>query len=266
MPAVNPPDRSEGAPQQGRALLESHLHEIERRLRSLGRKAGFSPQEAEDLVSWALIKLLHNDCRILASFGGRSSFSTYLTVVLVNLVRDYRNHAWGKWRPSTAATRQGPQGILLERLWCRDGLALGEAIDRVLEEHGGPLMRQDLERLAGQIPRRAPRQQVGTEALLSIGVDGGVEEHLLAAEGHRERQRLRKALIPLLQALPDDDRRLLKLHYQEGLNMAEIASRLKKPQKELYTWRNRCLRRLRRALESAGLGPLQAENTIFHAG
>jgi DNA-directed RNA polymerase specialized sigma24 family protein len=88
---------------RGRDLLATHFEKIERQLRALGRRSGLPDHEADELVSWALFKLVDNDYRILAQWQGRSSFSTFLTVVLVNLTRDYRIHVWGKWRPSAAA-------------------------------------------------------------------------------------------------------------------------------------------------------------------
>src|SRR5262245_63989407 len=80
----------------GRALLEAHLDSICRKLQRLGRQSGLTEHEAEELRSWALFKLVEDDYRILAAWTGRSSFETYLSVVLVNLTRDYRIHLWGK--------------------------------------------------------------------------------------------------------------------------------------------------------------------------
>lgn len=84
----------------GRALLDAHLDLILRKLRVVSRHGGLPAVEAEDFRSWALVKLIDNDCRILRKWEGRSTISTYLTVVLTNLLRDYRDHLWGKCRRS----------------------------------------------------------------------------------------------------------------------------------------------------------------------
>jgi RNA polymerase sigma factor (sigma-70 family) len=93
---------------RGRVLLETHLDLIQRKLRYLSRSGGLPDSEVEEFLSWALLKLIDSDYRILGKWEGRSTFSTYLTVVLVNLMRDYRIHLWGK-RPSAASRRQGQE-------------------------------------------------------------------------------------------------------------------------------------------------------------
>jgi len=238
---------------RGRELLETHYDLIQQKLVRLGWQSGLPEGEAEDLRSWALFKLVEDDYRMLAAWEGRSSFSTYLTVVLVNLMRDYRTHVWGKWRPTAAARRRGREAVLLEQLWVRDGFSLEEAIGRMRAEHGVSLSRAELERLAGDLPRRTERRRVGEEELGDIAIDGRVEARIEANERQEATQRLREVLLPAFRALPAEDRLLLKLHCWEGLSMATISPILGHPQRELYSSWERCLKKLRRALESAGV-------------
>ncbi|MFL6202443.1 MAG: RNA polymerase sigma factor [Thermoanaerobaculia bacterium] len=241
----------------GRTLLETHYHLIQSKLLHLSRRSGLPEHEAEEFRSWALFKLTEDDSRVLASWQGKSSFSTFLTVVLVNLMRDYRSHVWGKWRPSAEARRRGPEAVLLEQLLLRDGLSLDEAIEQMRTQHGISLSQDELERLAAKLPRRVQRRRVGEEELLRVPVDGQVESRIEDAERARTAARLRELLIPILKSLPAEDRLLLKLHFWDGLSMAAISPRLKRPHKELYRVRDRCLKRLRRSLEEAGMGPDQ---------
>lgn len=254
VPSLFDPEGSPAeSPARGRAILEDHFDFIQRRLRQLSRRSGLPETEAEEFRSWALLKLVEDDCRILARWQGRSSLSTYLGVVLGNLMRDYRTHVWGKWRPSAAALRQGPEGVLLERLVGRDGLSLDEAIERMRTRHGVALSRTQFERIAGELPRRTHRRQVGEEELMRIPVDGGVEARIEENERTAAAALLQELLPPLLDTLPAENWLLLELHYRDGLSMAAIAPVLGKPQRELYSLRDRCLKKLRRALEGAGL-------------
>lgn len=239
---------------RGRRLLEDNFALVQSRLETLSRKSGLPEHEAEELRSWALFKLVENDYRILASWEGRSSFSTYLTVVLVNLLRDYRTHVWGRWRPSATARKAGPVAVLLERLWQRDRLPLDEAIDRILSEDEVAASRAELERLASRLPQKTERRWVGEEEIQRIVVDGRVEERIEERERVRFAAKLRAELIPRLQGLASEDRLLLRLHFRDGLTVAAISPILKRPQKELYSRRERCLKQLRKALEAAGLG------------
>lgn len=242
----------------GRALLETHYHLIQKKLQHLSRRSGLPEHEAEEFRSWALYKLVEDDSRVLASWEGRSSFPTFLTVVLVNLMRDYRTHVWGKWRPTAAARRQGREVVLLEQLCFRDGLSLDEAVERMRTEHKVSLSRAELERMAASLTRRMERRRVGEEELLRIPVDGQVESRIEDAERSRTEEQLRMLLIPLLRSLSAEDRLLVRLHYWDGLSMAAISPLLGRPQRELYSVRDKCLKKIRRNLEEAGLSPERA--------
>jgi RNA polymerase sigma factor (sigma-70 family) len=256
-----------GAPfSHGRALLEQHFQLICQRLDRLSRLSGLPEHEAEEFRSWAVFKLVEKDYRILASWEGRSSFSTFLTVVLVNLMRDYRSHIWGKWRPSAAARRRGPEAVLLERLCIRDGLPVDEAVERMRTEQGVSLPKAELERMSAASPcRRTERRWVKEEELLRIPVDGQVENRIEGGERALTENQLRALLAPLLQSLPTEERLLLKLHYWEGLSMAAISPLLGRPQRKLYSVRDKCLKKLRRNLEESGLSLDQVRGLIGYS-
>lgn len=247
---------------RGRVLLETHLDLIQRKLRHLSRRSGLPALEAEELRSWALFKLVDDDYRILGSWEGRSSFHTFLSVVLVNLMRDYRIHLWGKWRPSAASRRRGPEAVLLERLVVRDGQSVEEAVERLRAEHGVDLAPEEVEQLAAAFPRRLERRRVDDEELLLIPVDGQVESRVEEMERACTADRLRELLVPLLRSLPAEDRLLLRLHFFEGLSMAAISPILHRPPRELYSVRDRCLQKIRRSLDEAGLEQDQIREVI----
>ncbi len=246
----------------GRALLEAQYPLIQEKLHHLSHRSGLPEHEEEEFRSWALLKLLEDDSRVLASWEGRSSFPTFLTVVLVNLMRDYRARIWGKWRPSAVARKQGREAILLERLCFRDGLPLDEAIERMQTEHEVSLSRAELERMAASLTRRMKRWQVSEEELLQIPVDGQVESRIEEAERSVTEDELRVLLTPLLKSLSTENRLLFKLHYWDGLSVAAISSLLGRPQRELYSARNKCLKKIRRSLAKAGLSPERVRELI----
>jgi len=260
---ANPaPSKTADPPARGRMLLETHLALIQRKLHSLSRRSGLPDLEAEEFRSWALFKLVDDDYRILGSWEGRSSFPTFLNVVLMNLLRDYRTHLWGKWRPCVASRRRGRESVLLERLLVRDGLSLDEALERLRTEHGISLAPDEAVKLAAGLHRRQERRRVSEEELLYIPVDGQVEIRLEEKERACTVVRLRALLVPLLQSLPAEDRLLLRLYFFEGLTIASIAKALGRPQRELYLVRDRCLARIRRSLEEGGLGSAQIRELI----
>jgi RNA polymerase sigma factor (sigma-70 family) len=247
---------------RGKALLETHLELIQRKLQRLSWRSGLPAFEAEEFRSWAIFKLVDDDYRILGRWEGRSSFSTYLTVVLVNLMRDYRIHVWGKWRPSAASRRLGQKGVLLERFLVRDGLTGDEAAERLQTELGISVAPDEMVSLAATFPQRQERRRESEEELAKIPIDGQVESRVEEEERARIADRLHELLVPLLRSLPAEDRLLLKMHFFDGFSMASLAPILRRPQRELYTVRDRCLKRLRRALETAGLGADQIRELL----
>lgn len=94
--------------------------------------------------------------------------------------------------------------------------------------------------------------------LLEVPVDGQVESRIEERERVRTEDRVRELLSSLLPSLPAEDRLLLKLHYWDNLSIAAASLLLGRPQRELYSARTRCLKRLRRYLEEAGVDPDQA--------
>lgn len=86
-------------------------------------------------------------------------------------------------------------------------------------------------------------------------VDGQVESRIEEAERSITEEELRVLLTPLLKSLSTENRLLFKLHYWDGLSVAAISSILGRPQRELYSARNKCLKKIRRSLAKAGLSP-----------
>jgi RNA polymerase sigma factor (sigma-70 family) len=243
-------------------LLESHCDLIQQRLQALGRRSGLPDCEVDEFLSWALFKLVENDYRVLADWKGLSSFPTYLTVVLVNLMRDYRIHVWGKWRSSAKARRHGPEAVLLEQLLFRDGLSFDEAIRQMQSAHGVTLSHLELEEIAAGLPGRAKRRQIGEEELGQVPIDGRVEDRVRHRELAPTATRLLDVLLPLINNLPAETRLLLKLHYRDGLSIAAISPLLGRPHKELYKSRDRCLKTLRRDLEASGFCAAEVNELI----
>ncbi len=109
------------------------------------------------------------------------------------------------------------------------------------------------ERMAASFRRGTERRRVSEDELLRIPVDGKVESRIEEAEHVRTEERLRELITPLLRSLPARDRLLLKLHYWDNLSMAAISPLLGRPPRELFSVRDKCLKRLRRHLEETGI-------------
>lgn len=223
---------------------------VERILQIIARRHALSSGEAEEFGAWAKARLVGANYAVFRKFGGRSSLATYLTAVLSNLFRDFRNSHWGRWRPSAAARRLGPVAIRLEELLHRDGYPLREAIE-LLHSAGVRLDDVELARLAVQLPDR-PGIEVSLDGigeavpLADCAVDPPVESDTVVAA-------LRQALERLVAELPPEDALILRMRFWNDMTVADIARALRLDQKSLYRRLDAIAARLRIQLEARGI-------------
>ncbi len=246
-----------------RALFESSLDAIEGAIRFVCHRNRLDPAEAEEFESEVKLRFVEKDYEILRRFQHRSSLRTYLVVVIQRQFLDYRNHLWGKWRSSAEATRLGPVAIALERMLVREGLDLDQAGETLRTNEGVAVSREELAAIASRLPVRIRRSVVGEEALETFAEERqSPEAGVIAGEPSAIGARIRFALAPAVQAFSDQDRLILRLRFQDDLGVADIARALHLDQKPLYRRFESLLRRLREALEAAGIDRDTARDAI----
>ena len=236
-----------------RDIFLDHLDLVDRVTTSVCRRHRCFGDEADEFAAEVKLKLVDNNYAVLAKFRGKSSLATYLTTVIHNLFRDYRIAKWGKWRPSAAARRLGQTAVQLETLIGRDGLATAEAIETLITSYKVREDRDTLFRLAEQLPHRIRRVFESSEALENMGTSDGVERRLEDRDRAAAETKTEAAMAAAMQQLDPDDRLLLRLRFQEGLTVAQIASSLHLKQRPLYTRFEKTLRLLRSAMEKGGV-------------
>ncbi|MDY7092219.1 MAG: sigma-70 family RNA polymerase sigma factor [Acidobacteriota bacterium] len=252
------------APRSPRWLFEENLELIQRISGHVCRRNHCRREEAEEFQSHVMVKLLEDECAVLAKFEGRAKLSTYLTTVITRLFLDWRTAKWGKWRPSAAAKRLGPTAILLDRLLYRDHLSFAEAVRTLHQNHGVTESELELAALAGRLPQHSSRRFETDDGLEQLADDASPEEDATDAE---RRQRLLKAEEALAQArrkLPKKDRLILRLRFDQGLTVARIARMLDIPQRRLYTRIDRLKRELAAEMERQGLDPRAIREDLDH--
>lgn len=236
---------------------------IERVMARVARRQALSPDEAEDFTSWARLRLLEGSDSPLAKFQGKSTVETYLAVVILNLFRDYRIAKWGKWRPSAVARRLGPTAIRLETLMFRDGLSTREAVATLGGQLAGSMSSSEIENLAARLPARTRPRFEPEEALQEVPAPAsGSERSVVARDLEPRVRRIQQVLRAALGRLPGQDRLILKLRFQEGLKIVEIARLLDVAAKNLYPRLERCIAALRRAFEEEGVSPADVRELL----
>lgn len=232
--------------------FEAHLGLIQEVIRSVAHRHRLRPEEVADFTSYALLKLIDNDYRILRSFRGKSSLRTYLVTVVQRQFLDYRIEAWGKWRPSAESRRLGKQAEELDRLLFRDGHSLDAAV-AILQGKGAEVSRDEILEIARKIPARVRPRCEGEQGLDQILVDGAVDERVVEQERRSALRRVRGDLERVFRELPPQDRLILKMRYLDGCTIREIAEALQLEARRLYRRVEGCLDRLRASLERHGV-------------
>ena len=236
----------------GRKLFEDHYSLVEELIRFLARRNRLGMDEREEFTSYAMFKLVVNDYARLRKYRGDSSFRTYLTVVMQRLFLDYRTQKWGKWRPSTTAKRLGVTAVRLETLLVRDGIDFREAREMLLTRTDTALSGEALWDLATKLPRRQRAKRVEEDALENVGVPGG-EDYVASRENATLIRNVESRLVEESRRLTAEERVILKMRFEEGKSVPEIAEALNLKPKALYSKIGRLLKRLRHALEVSGV-------------
>lgn len=238
-------------------LFLAHLPHIDKVVTHLCRRHHFRKEECEDFRSHVHLKLIEDDYAVFRKFQGRSSLKTYLTTVIQNLMLDYLNHLRGKWRPSAEAERLGPTATLLEQLLVRDRYSFDEAVQEMRINRKVEMTWQELEKIAARLPSRSPRRMEGEEGLRDVPAPGKTADGRVADEERQARKR--KALEVLKearQALPAEDRLILRMMLDDRLTLAQVSRTLhldQKHQKQLYRRIQKIYKELREELERRGI-------------
>ena len=236
-------------------LYLQNLRAIERVAGFVARRNNLGADEAAEFTQEVRVRLLEDNYGVLRKFEGRSSFTTYLTTVILRLYQQYRVEQWGKWRPSAEAKRLGDKAVTLERLTTRDGFTLGEAVRILTTPEGAQYTEVELEAIHARLPQRTPRPVMvsGEVAPDAISIDADAYDRVELADRERSARRAAAAVDAALQSMDPQDRLMLQMRFVQGLKVPDIARRLHVEQKKVYKRLDALFGRMRKTLEAAGL-------------
>jgi RNA polymerase sigma factor (sigma-70 family) len=232
-------------------LFLENLSTIERLARSIALRHRLPPDALEDFAGTVRLKLIEGDYRILREFEGRSSLSTYLTIVISRLFLDHRDGLWRRWRPSARAMALGPDAVLIEQLTVRDGYTLSEAMQIMRDTHQVTRSEAELGELWSALPVRSRLMRVPEELADRIAAsDLTLIDRTVAAE---ERAQVSRALQQAIAGLPAVERILLKLHFSQGVPLVHVAAKLRISKATIHRRMNRAIAACRAALTASGV-------------
>lgn len=244
------------------SLLEEQLPTIDRILCQITRRRRLPAEEGEEFRSFVYQRLLAKDCAILGKFRGKSSWRTFLTVVVQRLFLDFRDHRWGKWRPPIQARLRGAVGIRLARLVRRDGFQVDEAIRILRGSYQVQVPAEELRQWAAELPAQGRPKVVEESCLEAHASAESTDAEVLAGEGLARAERIYRYLAEVLSSLPAEEKLIVKMRYLEGLRVSEIARMLGRPQRELYRHSEAILRQMKAAILKAGCSPQEVADVL----
>ena len=246
-------------------LLLDHLGLVDQIVRTTGRRRHLSAAEQDDFAGFVRLRLLEDNYGILRKFQNRSSLRTYLVAVVERLSLDFCVERWGRWRPSAVADRLGPVAVLLERLVTRDGHTLEEAMEIVRTNHAAPASDSELRAIWSQLPPRIRTTEVSEEAAAAVSANDTSESTIEDAERQKNIERLERTLRSAFADIPDKDRVLIALRFDQDLSIVEIAKLMGSSVPTLHRRLDRTVKQLRLALSQSGFDPRQVSGLIGHS-
>lgn len=161
---------------------------------------------------------------------------------------------WGKYRDGTEAKRLGKAALLLERLLERDHLTYGEARQYLRTNEKIELTDEEFDVIRVKLPPKMRRQFVSVDPLHDIAASVPTPEEALQAKAAAQKQAEILAMVAKrVSELSTERQLLLKLLFEEGLKISEIARARRIANKPLFAERDRTLRWLRERLEEDGI-------------
>jgi RNA polymerase sigma factor (sigma-70 family) len=219
--------------------------------------------DAEDFASTAKLALIENDYAILRGYEGRAPLGAFLSVVVQRILTRERLRIWGRWHPSAEAERLGPPAVLLEKLIVHEKRSLDEAMP-IVRAADPSLDRARVRELADRLPQRAARPRLVplAEDERQFAASDAADARAREAETQRLSERAARVVRETMDALPLQDRMLVKFHFGAEMTIAEVSRMLGVAQRPLYRRIEALLRQLRGALEREGVGAAVVEDLI----
>lgn len=231
--------------------------------------------------------------RLRDRYKGTGSPAAFLSVTFLNLLEDYARSKYGKKVPPVWIKRLGPLWTRIYQLLCLERLLPETIVDAITAraDHSTDEIRYAIRQIKGRVPdcgaylgEQAEDEQVLCSAaaegiepseeleitqqmtMLDVlrgmaiaGSEAGAEKGPTTT-GNPRSSVLEEQVVDAVKAvaLTDQERLLLKLHYEERYTITAAAAALGIERKPASRMHERAMKRLNKALEPLGLQDLDA--------
>jgi len=244
---------------------------------SLAEEAALAVMDGLAADNWARVK----------SYQGKSTFKSFLKMIVARLLEDFARKKFGRLRPPAWVTALGGSWLQMFAALCQQRLSMAEAVEVVLlRVYGTPAPAGELEEqgyeILSRIPQCGSHQYLEEEFSEEHGPGAGADEYQQQAGGAEEREvldilsavfqavigldgagedrlpeaRLQSIALKFKQLSVDltgEEKVLLKLCYQDGLDVSAAGRLLSLNRFQAHGRLKRLLARLRTEFERVGV-------------
>jgi RNA polymerase sigma factor (sigma-70 family) len=230
---------------------------------------------AEEAALAVMDGLSADDWRRIAAFGGRSSFSSFVMTLTARLLEDFARKRFGRVRPPLWVKSLGGIWEKLFTTLCLERLRPVEAVEVVLQRHVQAI-KKEVEKAAYQLLAKIPgcgksqgvevtyeegMEHSGDTSVEGRGIEEGEKKKLFSmvcqlifsvddieiSSGFQEKFKALKI------RLSSEEQLLLRLCFQDDLNVTEAGKMLGLTRFQVHGKMRRLMQRLKKEFERVGL-------------
>ncbi|MBM4055219.1 MAG: sigma-70 family RNA polymerase sigma factor [Planctomycetes bacterium] len=242
--------------EDARNLFESNIDLTQKIVRKYCYKHNLTDDAADEYCSHVYEKLIENDFKKIREFKGKSSYKTYLTVVISRILID-KIRSGGRWTSSQKALKLGKNAIMLEELIFRNNYSFDQAYNTLTTIHNASISREKAYEIVTELQRKRVLGVRPKETELAENIsDEKVSSPDSAAENEEilnKKNLLNNLLKEINMSLSNEERLLLKMSFEDGIKVSAIARALKKERSYIDSKIGSILQKFKKEIVSKGM-------------
>ena len=216
---------------EAKSFFESNLSITDEVIKKYCTRHHIVGDEADECNSYVYEKIIDNDYQRIREFKGKSSYKTYITVVISRILID-RMRSSGRWRPSQKALRIGKEAVILEELVFKKKYSFEQAYNALTTNHNISIERERAYKIITLLQRKHRKSTAPRDVELTDDVsDKKVtlpDEAAINKEISKIKDQLDYIVREIRNLLSNEERLLLKMCFEDSIKISEIARVLKK--------------------------------------
>ena len=216
---------------EAKSFFESNLSITDEVIKKYCTRHHIVGDEADECKSYVYEKIIENDYQKIREFKGKSSYKTYITVVISRILID-RVRSGGRWKPSQKALNIGKEAVILEELVFNKKYSFGQAYNTLTTNHNISIEWERVYEIITLLQRKHLKSTAPGDVELTDDVsDKNVtlpDEAAINKELSIKKDQLDYIISEIRNLLSNEERLLLRMRFEDNINISEIARVLKK--------------------------------------